>query len=261
MASPPPDLFSRPPAQTLVAPSILSADFADLGAECEHVLRPVEGGGAGADLLHVDVMDGHFVPNLSMGPAVVASMRAALPAAFLDVHVMVTDPWQYAEAFAEAGADHLTFHAEPAMDPRAGTGKSPLSEGYKPIRMAERVRRLGMTAGLAINPPTDVRSVDRLLGGDGSGTGAWNAFDLILVMSVNPGFSGQSFIPSALNTARTIRFWAGGQPRIEMDGGITPENAGRVRQAGVDVLVAASAVFKRPREERAEVVTALREGR
>ncbi len=244
----------------LIAPSILSADFCDLGAECEHVLRPVDQEGAGADLLHVDVMDGHFVPNLSLGPAIVSSLRKRLPEAFLDVHIMVTDPWQYAAAFAEAGADHLTFHAEPAMNKRAGTGMSPMSEGYDPIHLADRIRSLGMSAGLAINPPTNVRDVDKLLGGDGSGTGQWNAFDLINIMSVNPGYAGQAFIASSLNAARTVRFWLGAERRVQIDGGVAPDNAKRVRDAGVDVLVAASAIFGKPREERPEIVRTLRSG-
>ena len=199
------DVLTRAGGGVLVAPSVLSADFCELGAECEDVLGAVEAGGAGADLLHVDVMDGHFVPNLSMGPAVAASLRKRFPDVCLDVHLMVTDPGQYIGLFAEAGADHLTFHAEPAMDVRAGGGKSPLSEGYDALGLAGEVREAGMGVGLALNPGTDVAAVDRLLGGDGSGRGGWGAFDMVLVMSVWPGFSGQAFIEGALETARAVR--------------------------------------------------------
>lgn len=237
------NLLTHPASTPLVAPSILSADFAALGDECAHILDE-----CGADLLHLDVMDGHFVPNVTMGPALVKSLRKRLPNAFFDVHLMVTDPAQYIEGFADAGADHFTFHIEPAIDRHAGAGDSPLSRGYDPRAVAERVRAAGMSAGLAINPPTPVEWAEPYLAD----------FEMLLVMSVNPGFSGQSFIEGVLEKTRWLRSRVREDQRIEMDGGVSPENAGRVRESGCDVLVAASAVFGRPREERTGVVRSLR---
>lgn len=228
----------------LVAPSILAADFANLADECSHAL-----GEGDADLLHVDVMDGHFVPNLTLGPALVASLRRALPAAFLDVHVMVTDPQQYLEPFAEAGADHYTFHWEPSVDQHAGAGLSPLSEGYDAIELAGRCRAAGMSAGLAINPDT---RVDQAL------LDAVPAFELVLVMSVFPGFGGQAFMPEVLPKVERLRSVLGPNQRLQMDGGIDPETVKHCRQAGCDVLVAGSAFFGQPKGERAGVSKSLR---
>jgi len=238
------NLFTSPPRLPLIAPSILSADFANLARDCERVL-----GGADADLLHIDVMDGHFVPNLTMGPALVASIRKTLPRAFLDVHVMVTDPQQYVGPFADAGADHLTFHLEPALDRHAGSGLSPLSAGYDCAELAETVRATGMTVGLAINPGTPAGGVFEVV----------DAFDLILVMSVNPGFSGQSFKGEVLDKTRAVRERLRHDQRLQMDGGISPDNASAVREAGCDVIVAASAIFGRPPAEWGAVVRRLRE--
>ncbi len=237
------NLFTSPPRLPLVAPSILSADFAKLAADCAHVLTD-----GGADLLHIDVMDGHFVPNLTMGPALVRSLRASLPEAFLDVHVMVTDPAQYIEPFAEAGANHMTFHIEPAQDVRAGAGMAPLSEGYDPREVAGKVRAAGMTAGIAINPPTPAASIEHCL----------EAFDLVLVMSVNPGFSGQAFIPDVLDKVEAIAPRLSGAQRLQMDGGVSAENAARCRSAGCDVLVAASAIFGVPHAQRRQAVESIR---
>jgi ribulose-phosphate 3-epimerase len=250
------NLFTNPLRLPLIAPSILSADFANMGAECRHVLAspkapPVGSAarfasslsahdqwsspGAGADLLHVDVMDGHFVPNLTMGPDMVRAVRRACPGAFLDVHLMVTDPWLYAQSFVTAGADHLTFHVE-VLPPGEIAG------------MSRRIRDLGITVGLAINPPTPVERIMPHL----------EHFDLILVMSVNPGRSGQKFIPEVLSKTQLISDELTPNQRLEMDGGINPSTSAQVLDAGSDVLVAATAVFGLPPADRRAAVEALR---
>ena len=174
-------------------------------------------------------MDGHFVPNLTMGPDMVRAVRRSCPSAFIDVHLMVTDPWLYAESFVTAGADHLTFHVE-AVPPQEITG------------MARRIHDLGASVGLAINPPTPV---DRILP-------FLEPFDLTLVMSVNPGRSGQAFIPEVLEKTRLISEEVAPTHRVEMDGGINQTTAEQCLDAGADVLVAASAIFGAPAAERRE---------
>jgi len=226
---PPKNVLSNPPKLPLIAPSILSADFARMGDECRLILEQ------GGDLLHLDVMDGHFVPNLTMGPALCASLRKALPDAYLDVHLMVTDPAMYFEPFAKAGANHVSFHVEAVA--AADVGK-----------LVDRVHALGMHAGLVINPPTPVERILPLV----------SIPDLILVMSVNPGFSGQAFIPEVLDKTRLIRSKLRPNQRLEMDGGIGTGNAKAVRDAGCDVIVAASAVFGVPSAQRGQVIAALR---
>ncbi len=233
------NLFTNPRRLPLIAPSILSADFADMGEECRGVLPTSLGGNIqtdGADLLHVDVMDGHFVPNLTMGPDMVRGLRRALPNVFLDVHLMVTDPWLHAPGFADAGADHLTFHVEAAS---AGG-----VEG-----LCERIRGLGVSVGLAINPPTPVEEILPHVG----------VPDLILVMSVNPGRSGQSFIPSVLQKVEAIADELEPTQRLQMDGGIKPDNVGLCLKAGCDVVVAASAIFGLPTAKRPAAIAALRQ--
>ncbi len=254
------NLFTHPRRLPLIAPSILSADFCYMGDDCRHVLAPssppkagplglsrsAEPLGAGADLLHIDVMDGHFVPNLTMGPDMVKSLRRNLPEAFLDVHLMVTDPWLHAQAFAKAGADHITFHVEVVNGPDLGA-------------LARRIRELdngrggaggggGLTVGLAINPPTPASAAMPYL----------ELFDLILVMSVNPGFSGQAFIPDVLQKTKLISDELSPLQRLQMDGGINQSTIDSVLDAGCDTVVAASAIFGLPRDQRARAVRALK---
>lgn len=198
-----------------IAPSILSADFAALG---EAVAR-VEA--AGADLVHVDVMDGRFVPNITIGPVVVQALRrrTRLP---LDVHLMIVEPERYLADFARAGADLLTVHAE-ACPHLQGT--------------LARIRELGARAGVALNPSTPPSVLEYVL----------DDLDLVLVMSVNPGFGGQTFLPSALGKVRAVRELLGTRPvDVSVDGGVKADNAGALAAHGASVLVAGSAVFQAP---------------
>jgi len=211
----------------IVAPSILSADFSRLGEE----VKAVENGGA--DWIHIDVMDGHFVPNITIGPLVVAALRP-VTGLTLDVHLMIENADIYIPDFAKAGADYITVHQEACAHLH---------------RSVELIKSLGKKAGVSINPATPVSVLEPILAN----------VDLVLLMSVNPGFGGQSFIESSIEKARELKRMiadTGSTAIIEMDGGLSPKNSKEVRDAGVEVLVAGSAVFKA--DDYAKVIAELK---
>lgn len=202
----------------MICPSILSADFCCLGQQCRTVLD------AGAQMLHFDVMDGHFVPNITFGIPVLKSLHKGLPDAFFDVHLMIDHPQRYAGDFAKAGAGLLCFHLESADDPAA---------------VLAAIRDAGCKAGISVRPGTPVQALEPYL----------PQLDLALVMSVEPGFAGQKFMPQALDKIRWLRHWReehGGDFWIEVDGGVDTATGPACVEAGADILVAGSAVFAAP---------------
>jgi ribulose-phosphate 3-epimerase len=210
-----------------IAPSILSADFSKLGEEISDVEK------GGAELIHVDVMDGHFVPNITIGPLVVESIRpiTKLP---LDVHLMIENPDQYIESFAKAGADYITVHVEACRHLH---------------RTIQLIKSFGVKAGVVLNPATPVQLIEPIL----------EELDIVLLMSVNPGFGGQKFIPSVLNKIKQVRDLAkqkGVQLEIEVDGGVNEQTARLCIEAGATILVAGSAVYNQ--EDRGKAISILK---
>ena len=215
-----------PKAGTIeIAPSILSADFARLADE----IAVVES--AGASIVHLDVMDGHFVPNITIGPPVIAKLRKYSSLVF-DAHLMISEPDKYAKAFVEAGANHITFHIEVADQPQI---------------LIDTLHNLGCTAGICLNPETPVEAVEKIA----------PLCDMVLVMTVRPGFGGQKFMPEAAKKVRRIREIVGTETRVEVDGGIDPDTTPTVVSYGADTLVVGSAVFSK--SDRIAAIKAIRD--
>ena len=215
-----------PKAGTIeVVPSILSADFARLAEEIAMVAS------AGVSIVHLDVMDGHFVPNITIGPPVIAMLRKCSSLVF-DTHLMISEPGKYAERFIEAGADHITFHIEVADEPQ---------------RLIDKLHKLGCSAGICLNPETPVEAIE----------GVGPLCDMVLVMTVRPGFGGQEFMPEAAKKIARIREIVGPDVRIEVDGGIDPQTTPIVVSYGADTLVAGNAIFAKT--DRIAAINAIRE--
>ena len=208
-----------------IAPSILSADFARLAEEIAEITA------AGVNIVHLDVMDGHFVPNITIGPPVIAKLRKVSELVF-DAHLMISDPAKYAEPFARAGADHITFHIETTDEP----------EG-----LIEKLHELGCTAGICLNPETPVEAIEAVA----------PMCEMVLVMTVRPGFGGQAFMPDAAKKIARIRELVGPDVRIEVDGGIDHQTAPTVVSYGADTLVAGNAIFGET--DRVAAIKAIRE--
>jgi ribulose-phosphate 3-epimerase len=212
------------PGSVEIAPSILSADFARLADEIAAVTA------AGVKMLHLDVMDGHFVPNITIGPPVIAKLRKHSDL-FFDSHLMISEPARYIEAFAKAGVNNITFHTEVTDEPE---------------RIVDRIHDLGCTAGICLNPGTPVESIRKVA----------PLCDMVLVMTVQPGFGGQSFMGDAARKVIEIRRIVGPDVRVEVDGGIDPETTPIVVGYGADTLVAGNAIFGKP--DRAAAIEAIR---
>jgi len=208
-----------------IAPSILSADFARLADEIAQVES------AGISIIHLDVMDGHFVPNITIGPPVIAKLRKYSKLVF-DSHLMISEPARYAEHFVEAGVDHITFHIEAAD---------------KPEKLIDKLRNLGVTAGICLNPETPVETIEAVA----------PLCDMVLVMTVHPGFGAQQFIRGAAKKIARIREIVGPEVRIQVDGGIDPQTAPIVVSYGADTLVAGNAIFSKP--DRLAAIKAIRD--
>jgi ribulose-phosphate 3-epimerase len=206
-----------------IAPSILSADFANLAKEIRQVAA------AGVKMIHLDVMDGHFVPNITFGPPVVAKLRNHSDL-FFDTHLMITDPEKYAPEFVKAGSDHITFHIETTKQPE---------------KLIDQLHAMGVSVGVTLNPNTPVETIEKVA----------PLCDMILVMTVYPGFGGQSFIDEAAQKCIRIRQFVGPNIRIEVDGGIDPKTTPAVVSYGADTLVAGNAVFGKP--DRAAAIKAI----
>lgn len=207
-----------------IVPSVLACDFGRLAAEIAEVEA------AGVHMIQFDIMDGHFVPNISFGPPIVAAARPHTPVAF-DVHLMISNPRDYIQAFVRAGADHITFHIE-TVD--------------RPLDLVNDLHKAGVTAGVALNPETDVIKVVDVA----------PSCELVLVMTVHPGFGGQDFLPETTHKVRQVRELVGPATRVQVDGGISAETAPEVVRCGADTLVVGSAVFKK--KNRAEAIDEIR---